>query len=403
MVTAELLSNCDWRDDEQEQGDEMGLIQAFSGALGGAFADQWRDVITAGYFGDYTVVAPGVFRTSNNGRGVNRRGSADVISNGSKIFVPESTAAFIFSQGGIEEVVSAPGGYEYRSGQASVFSGDRFTESVVHQAVERFKFGGQTADQKWVAFVNLREIRGLKFGTRGPMVYHDRFYETDLEIRAFGTFSLRVVDPAAFVRNYLPANARCYSFDSPEAYQQLSSEFIQAFMAAVNSLSATHRVSELPSRSGVLADLIADERSALGAWIPRFGLDVVQVGIESIEFTPESRNLVRQYSANKMSVAAFEGITQQASSMAAQQTVARGVERHGLGDGAGVLLGMGLAQTVSPQPVVSAAPVAPSVPAPPQLPIDQQIDAVKKLKELVDVGILSPEEFERKKKEIMGL
>jgi membrane protease subunit (stomatin/prohibitin family) len=105
-----------------------------------------------------------------------------VISNGSKILVPENTAAFIFSQGGVEEIVTTPGGYEYFAGQASVFDGDGIMESIVRQTAERFTFGGQTPDQTWVAFVNLREIRGLRFGTRAPMVYHDRFYSADLEI-----------------------------------------------------------------------------------------------------------------------------------------------------------------------------------------------------------------------------
>lgn len=381
----------------------MGLIQAFTGAIGGTFADQWRDIITAGHFGEPTVVAPGVFQQSNNGRGSNYRGSADVISNGSKIFVPENTAAFIFSQGGIEEVVSTPGGYEYQAGQASVFNGDGIGKAIGRQATERFKFGGQTSDQKWVAFVNLREIRGLKFGTRGPVVYHDRFYGADLEIQAFGTFSLRVVDPDAFVRNFLPANARHYTFDSPEARQQISSEFIQAFIVAVNSLSATHRISELPGHVGALAELIAHDESALGAWIQRFGLDVVQVGIESIEFTPESRELVKQYSSNKMNVAAYEGVSQEASNKSAQQKIAQGVEDHGLGDGGGLVFGMGLAQGMNPQTAAPNAPSAPTGDQNPSLTVDQQIDAVKKLKELADAGILSADEFEAKKKAVMGL
>lgn len=381
----------------------MGIIQAFTGALGGTFADQWKDIITAGHFTEYTVVAPGVYQQSNNGRGTNFKGSADVISNGSKIFVPENTAAFIFSQGGIEEVVTQAGGYEYWAGQPSVFTGDGFTTSIVSQTVERFGFGGQTADQKYLAFVNLREIRGLKFGTRGPMVYHDRFYGADLELLAFGTFSLRVVDAVAFVRNFLPANTRYYAFDSPEARQQISSEFMQTFIVAVNSLSATHRISDLPSQAGALAELIADDNSALGSWITRYGLDVVQVGIENIAFSPASRELVKQYSANKMNLSAFEGISQQTSNVAAQQKVAQGVQDHGLGDGGGMLFGMNLAQSINPMTAAPAAPVeTPSAPKK-SLSLDEQIEAVKKLKDLLDAEILTQDEFEAKKKEVMGL
>jgi membrane protease subunit (stomatin/prohibitin family) len=374
----------------------MGIIQAFAGALGGTLADQWKDIITAGHFGEYTVVAAGIRQQTNNGRGTNFSGSVDVISNGSKIFVPENTAAFIFSQAGIEDIITEPGGYEYRAGVPSIFSGDGFSTSIVKQTVDRIGYGGQTSAQQWIAFVNLREIRGIKFGTRGPMVYHDRFYGTDLELMAFGTFSLRVVDAVAFVRNFLPANTRYYAFDSAEARLQISAEFIQAFTVAVNSLSETHRISELPSHIGEIAELIAHDDSALGAWITRFGLDVVQVGIESIEFSPESRELVKQYSANKMNLSAYEGISQGASNVAAQQKIAGGVQDHGLGDGAGMIFGMNLAQTMNPQNAASAS-------QPTGLSLDEQIEAVKKLKDLVDAGILTPDEFEAKKKQVMGL
>ena len=381
----------------------MGVVQAFRGALGGTLADQWKDIITAGHFDEYTVVAPGTHQQTNNGRGTNFKGSVDVISNGSKIFVPENTAAFIFSQAGIEEIVTEPGGYEYRAGVPSVFSGDGFTTAVARQTADRFAYGGQTSAQQWIAFVNLREIRGIKFGTRGPMVYHDRFYGADLELQAFGTFSLRIVDAVAFVQNFLPANTRYYTFDSAQARQQISSEFVQAFIVAVNSLSASHRISELPSASGTISELIADDSSTLGAWTKRFGLDVVQVGIESIELSPESRELVKQYSTNKMNISAFEGISQHASNVAAQQKIAQGIQDNGLGDGAGLIFGMNLAQGMNPQTAAfgppSSAPVAPN--GGPSL--DDQIEAVKKLKDLVDAGILSQDEFEAKKKQVMGL
>ena len=50
--------------------------------------------------------------------------------------------------------------------------------------------------------------------------------------------------------------------------------------------------------------------------------------------------------------------------------------------------------------VVDTEPIREKKPA---LSVSEQIDAVKKLKELVDVGILTEDEFNAKKKEIMGL
>lgn len=380
----------------------MGLIQAFTGAIDGTFAAQWKDIVTAGPFGEYTVVTPGVRLPMSNGQGATFKGPADVISNGSKILVPENTAAFVFDEAGIQEIVVQAGGYEYQAGVPSSFSGDGVATSVVHQTAQRFAFGGQPHTQQWIVFVNLREIRGIKFGTRSPMVYHDRFYGVDLELVAFGTFSLRVVDPVTFVRNFLPPNTRYYAFDSVQARRQVSSEFIQAFAVAVNSLSGTLRISELPAHAGVIAASIADDHGALGGWIRRFGLDVVQVGIESISFSSESRSLVQRYSSDRMSLAALEGISQQASNTAAQQKIARGVQGHGLGDGAGIVFGMNFAQGLSPQ--TAAISPTPTPTGPTSAPsLDAQIEAIKKLKELLDAGVLTQEEFDAKKKQVLGL
>ena len=186
----------------------MAVVKAFAGALGGTFADLWRDIITAGPFTEHTVVVPGIPRGSNNDRGSNEYGSEGIITNGSRIYVPENTAAFIFSETGIENVITESGGYEYRNGEQSVLAGDGIG-SFFNQVADRFTFGGQPGRTKYVAFVNLREIRGIKFGTSAPLVYNDRFYGVDLEIRARGSMSLKVTDPVRFVRKLCACPLPC--------------------------------------------------------------------------------------------------------------------------------------------------------------------------------------------------
>lgn len=375
----------------------MGIIRAFTGAISGTFADQWKDIITAGHFDEHTVVSPGVLQQPDKGRGSYNLATEGVISNGSKIFVPENTSAFIFSQSGIEDIITEAGGYEYQSGQSTIFNGDGFGKSILKQAKDRVGYGGQTAEQKRVAFVNLREIRGINFGTRGPLMYHDMFYGTDLEITAFGSFSLRVIDPTKFIRNFVPANTSYYTFDDPRARSQILSEFLQSFVVALNSMSSTYRISQLPSQANKIATIIADENSNAGAWKERFGFEVVHVGIENIEFSPESKELVKQYSSKKMDWKVLDDVSQTTSNIAAQQKMAQGVQDHGFGSMPGMVLGMGMVQGLNPQNV------APVEQAPPTLSIEEQIETLKKLKDLVDAGILSEDEFNAKKREILGL
>ena len=362
----------------------MAVIKAFAGALGGTFADLWRDIITAGPFTEHTVVVPGIPRGSNNDRGSNEYGSEGIITNGSRIYVPENTAAFIFSETGIENVITESGGYEYRNGEQSVLAGDGIG-SFFNQVADRFTFGGQPGRTKYVAFVNLREIRGIKFGTSAPLVYNDRFYGVDLEIRARGSMSLKVTDPVRFIRNFVPATTVSYSFDDEGPRRQILSEFVQSFIVAINSLSNEYRISQLLGKANDIAACVRGDRANAGTWNDRFGFEVSSVGIESIEFTEQSRQLVQQFASNKMNVAAYEGVSQQAGNMAAQQRIAQGIQDNGFGDG-GMLLGMNMAQAINP---MTAAPVQAPAPTPAQeaaapashtasMSVEEQVEAMKK-------------------------
>lgn len=385
----------------------MGIFDAAFDSIGGVLADQWKDVVTAPAFDEHTVVAPGIRKNSQNGRGANR-GAEDILSNGSLIFVPEGTAAFVFSQAGIEQVITTPGGFEYRDGQASIFDEqDRREKGIgrilLDEAAERVGFSGMSADEKRVAFVNLHEIRGLRFGTRGPLAYNDLYYGTDLEVYAYGSFSVQVSNPELLVRNFLPANVFSYSLDDPKARTQLLAEFLHSFIAAVNALSASYRISQLPSQTGAIATQIVSEDDNAGTWEARFGIRLVSIAIENIEFSEQSRELVRQFSEKKMGVRAYEGVSQQAANVAAQQMIAEGVRDNGLGDGGGMLFGMNLASALNPQNASVAATTAPAPEAEKSSSLDEQIETLKKLKDLLDAGVLSQEEFDAKKREVLGL
>lgn len=316
----------------------MGIIKALSDSVGGVFADQWKELITAGHFDEHTAVAPGILKMNNNGRGVNKHGLMDVISNGSKIFIPENTVAFIFDQAGIENIITTPGVYEYQDGEESVFNGEDIVASIFKQVKDRIGYGGISSSEKRIAFVNLREIRDIKFGTRGPQVYNDLYYGCDLEIYAYGGFSIKIVDPEKFIKNFVPANVISYSFDDPKVRAQVLSEFVQSFIVALNSLSTTYRISQLPSQAVEISKRISEDLYNAGTWKDRFGFELVKVAVENIEFSPESRELVNQFSSNKMNMRAYEDVSQRASNIAAQQKIAQGIQDNGLGTGGGMLL-----------------------------------------------------------------
>ena len=67
----------------------MGLVQAVVGSVGGMLADQWKDFHTVpDGLAPTAALFAAVPRGTNAGRGSNTKGSANIITNGSKIVTP---------------------------------------------------------------------------------------------------------------------------------------------------------------------------------------------------------------------------------------------------------------------------------------------------------------------------
>ena len=161
--------------------------------------------------------------------------------------------------------------------------------------------------------------------------------------------SVRVCDPTLAIRNFVPANCSSYSLDDSRARHQLTGEFLTSFVAAANALSSTYRVSQLPSQTVALGEKIREGSDNAGTWPTRFGLELVSVAIENIEFSEQSRELVRQFSEKRMGVRAYEDVSQRAADISAQQLIAQGVRDNGLGDGGAMVFGMNLAGSLDPR------------------------------------------------------
>lgn len=74
--------------------------------------------------------------------------------------------------------------------------------------------------------------------------------------------------------------------------------------------------------------------------------------------------------------------------------MAEGIKEKGLGDGgAGVILGMNMAQGMAANMNNAGG----------KTDVAKQMEVLKNMKELLDAGLLTKEEFDLKKKEIMGV
>lgn len=378
----------------------MGLISAATGAVGGAFADQWVEFFTAPTFDEQTLVAPGVLQEKNSGRGSNNRGSTNVVTDGSRIAVPENTAVIITDGGGIVSVSAESGYFVYRNdGLPSLFTGSGFWESLITQSWERFKFGGTPGQQQLIYFINLSEVRNVKFGTPGPLPYKDFSLAPPgstqapvLRLKARGQYSVRIADPIRFFRNFLPSNVRSYSLADQSAASQLTQEFITAFQAALQKLSSTTDIASLAAHGPELASALTNEGGPDSSWLERFGLEVVSVAIAAIEYDRASRELMDKYNKGMLLGGAAGNAYAQAtvadSALAMAEGGGGGTDMMGLAMGLGAIGGTvsGLTQPTAPAAAPASDPVA----------------MLGQLKQMLDQGLITQDQYAVKQQEVLG-
>ncbi len=274
----------------------MGIIKATLNALGGNLADSWLEVIEADEMGEGIVFTKGVKVRGKEKRNNNKKGTGDTISNGSVIHVYPNQFMILVDGGKIVDYTAEEGYYKVDNSSApSLFAG-QFGASLL-DAFSRIKFSGVPSYAQKAYFINLQEIKGIRFGTRTPVNYFDNFYNSELFIRAHGTYSIKITDPIKFYTEVIPKNAD--KVDINQINEQYLSEFLEALGAAINNMSRDGlRISYVAGQSRELSKYMASELDA--DWKNLRGFEVQSVGIASVSYDDESKELINMRNKGAM-------------------------------------------------------------------------------------------------------
>ena len=322
----------------------MGIIKAAADLVKGNLGDQWLEVYEAENMGDQTVFTRGV----QIRRGQNTKGTDNTVSNGSVVHVYDNQFMILVDGGKIVDYTAEPGYYTINNSALPSMLNGQFGDSL-SEAFKRFKYGGQTPTKQKVYFINLQEIKGIKFGTRQPVNYFDSFYNAELFLRAHGTYSIKITNPLQFYAEAIPKNTDHVEID--EINEQYLSEFLEALQSAINQMSADGiRISFVSSKARELGKYMAgilDEE-----WNQMRGMEVQAVGI-SISYNEESQKLInlRNEGAMLSDPTIREGYVQAAA--------ARGLEAAGSNANGAMagFMGMGMAGNIGESIVGNASSV----------------------------------------------
>jgi membrane protease subunit (stomatin/prohibitin family) len=392
----------------------MGLIQAARGAIGGMLADQWLDFHTVpDGLPPTAALFAAVPRGTNAGRGSNTRGSANVISNGSRIVVPEGYGLLLMQEGAVTAFVAEAGAYEWRADDLqsqSIFSGGSLFDALIRQSWERFKFGGQPAAQQAAFFVSMKELPDNRFGTQSEIYWDDGYLNAQVGALTRGSYTLQIVDPIRFVKAFVPASylrpGQVFDFTdldnaaASQLFNEVVSSLAPAFSAYTNDPAKGNRITRIQQDSIGFAQSLSDAVERAYRWRSDRGLVIVKTAIVSIEYDANTRELLK-------TVQRADALAGARGNSNLQASVAAGIQSAGENAGVGGIMGMGIAagsmgglaglqQPVAPAPV--AAPAAPAAPA-----ADDPVARLTRAKQMLDAGLITQADYDAVKAKALGL
>ena len=267
------------------------------------------------------------------------------IKNGAKLTVRESQAAVFINEGQLADVFT-PGMYTLSTENLPILS---TLKGWVHGFNSPFKAE--------VYFVNTKRFTDLKWGTKNPIMLRDPEFGP-IRLRAFGTYSIRVSDPAKFLKEIVGTDD---DFNTDEITDQLRNIVISRFTDALGESKIP--MLDLASNYDELGEFITKK---ISGEFGEYGLELPKLLVENISL-PEA---VEQALDKRASMGVLGNLNQYTQFQAANamETAAGnpgGMAAGGMGMGMGFAMANQMGQAMSggqQQPVQNQPPGPPPVP-----------------------------------------
>lgn len=313
------------------------------------------------------------------------------IQNGGTLVVRESQMAIFVNEGQVADVF-APGTYKLTTQTLPVLTylknWDKLFESPFKSDVYFFSTR-QQIDQKW--------------GTPQPITIRDKDFGA-VRLRAFGNYAFRIADPKAF---HTEISGTRESYPVADLEGQLRGLVLQNISNAIAGSGLPFL--DLAANQVMFAEAMVKELAPIFA---KLGIQIESLTVQNVSLPEELQKILDQRIGMGMvgnDMAKFmQYQTAQAIPKFAEGGAGgggSGIAGDAMGLGAGVALGQVLAQNLQQglqTPVApAAAAAAQAAAAPVGVKPEDVMATLEKLGELKSKGILTQEEFDAKKAELL--
>ncbi len=239
------------------------------------------------------------------------------IKNGAQLIVRESQAAVFVSEGQVADVFT-PGKY--------TIDGDN---TPILTKLGAWKYGFNSPFKSEVYFVNTKQFTDMKWGTSNPIMLRDADFGI-VQLRAFGAYSLRVADPAEFIKEIAGTNAQ---FQTEDIDNQLKRAIVTEFSDAIGELKIP--ALDLAAQYKEIGEAI---RAKINEDFKGYGLEVTKFYVENVSVPEEVQDAI-----NKRASMGALGDAQKYMQFQAADALRDAAQNEGGGAGLGAGLGAGFA------------------------------------------------------------
>ncbi len=274
----------------------MGLIKSLSTSIRTTLGDQWKEFFYCESIPNDVLVVKGVKRVGK--RSSNKKGTDNIISNGSGIAVADGQCMIIVEQGKVVELCAEPGEFTWdTSTESSIFTGSlgKAILETFKTIGRRFAYGGDAGKDQRIYYFNIKEILENRFGTPNPIPFRvvDRNIglDIDVSVRCSGIYSYKITNPLLFYANVCGNVSAQYTRADIDA--QLKTEFVSALQPSFARISEMQvRPNALPAHAEELAELMNETLDK--KWKELRGIEVVSIALNPITLPEEDAQMIKQ-------------------------------------------------------------------------------------------------------------
>ena len=187
------------------------------------------------------------------------------IKYGAKLTVRETQAAVFVNEGEIADVLG-PGLYELETQNLPILTN-----------LQHWDHAFNSPFKAEVYFCNLRKFTDLKWGTKNPIILRDKEFGV-VRLRAFGTYEMRIDDPALFIRDIVGTDGH---FSVEDISHQLRNIIVARFSNII--ANANISVLDLASNLDQLSQYVTEK---IGEEFSKYGIELTKLLIENISVPP---------------------------------------------------------------------------------------------------------------------